>query len=35
VTGRLIAQALCGEEPLTDLAPFDPDRWACRSGQGV
>jgi glycine/D-amino acid oxidase-like deaminating enzyme len=27
VTGRLVAQALCGEEPLVDLAPFDPDRF--------
>jgi D-hydroxyproline dehydrogenase subunit beta len=28
VTGRLVAQALCGEKPLVDLAPFDPDRFA-------
>jgi D-hydroxyproline dehydrogenase subunit beta len=28
VTGRLVAQALCGEKPLLDLAPFDPDRFA-------
>ncbi len=27
VTGRLVAQALCGEEPLADLGPFDPDRF--------
>jgi D-hydroxyproline dehydrogenase subunit beta len=27
ITGRLVAQALCGEEPLMDLAPFDPDRF--------
>ena len=27
VTGRVVAQALCGEAPLTDLAPFDPDRF--------
>jgi len=27
VTGRLVAQALCGEPPLVDLAPFDPDRF--------
>jgi glycine/D-amino acid oxidase-like deaminating enzyme len=27
VSGRLIAQALCGEPPLLDLAPFDPDRF--------
>jgi glycine/D-amino acid oxidase-like deaminating enzyme len=28
VTGRVLAQALCGERPLVDLAPFDPDRFA-------
>jgi hypothetical protein len=28
VTGRLVAQACCGEETLVDLAPFDPDRFA-------
>ena len=27
VTGRVVAQALCGEAPLVDLAPFDPDRF--------
>jgi glycine/D-amino acid oxidase-like deaminating enzyme len=27
ITGRLIAQALCGERPAVDLAPFDPDRF--------
>ncbi len=27
VTGRLVAQALCGEPPLLPLAPFDPDRF--------
>jgi len=27
VTGRLVAQALCGESPLVDLVPFDPDRF--------
>jgi glycine/D-amino acid oxidase-like deaminating enzyme len=27
VTGRLIAQALTGETPDVDLAPFDPDRF--------
>jgi glycine/D-amino acid oxidase-like deaminating enzyme len=27
VTGRLIAQAYCGEPLLVDLAPFDPDRF--------
>jgi glycine/D-amino acid oxidase-like deaminating enzyme len=33
VTGRLVAQALCGEEPLLDLAPFDPDRFAAVAAQ--
>jgi glycine/D-amino acid oxidase-like deaminating enzyme len=28
VTGRVLAQAYCGEEPVVDLAPFDPDRFA-------
>lgn len=28
VTGRLIAQAICGEPPSLDLAPFDPDRFS-------
>ena len=28
VTGRLLAQAYCGEAPELDLAPFDPDRFA-------
>ena len=28
ITGRLIAQAICGEPPDLDLAPFDPDRFA-------
>jgi glycine/D-amino acid oxidase-like deaminating enzyme len=28
VTGRVVAQALCGEEPLMPLAAFDPDRFA-------
>jgi glycine/D-amino acid oxidase-like deaminating enzyme len=27
VTGRLIAQLYCGEKPLADPAPFDPDRF--------
>jgi glycine/D-amino acid oxidase-like deaminating enzyme len=27
VTGRLVAQAFCGEEPLMNLAPFDVDRF--------
>jgi glycine/D-amino acid oxidase-like deaminating enzyme len=30
VTGRGIAQAYCGEPPVVDLAPFDPDRFAAR-----
>jgi D-hydroxyproline dehydrogenase subunit beta len=28
ITGRLIAQAICGEPPDLDLSPFDPDRFA-------
>jgi glycine/D-amino acid oxidase-like deaminating enzyme len=28
ITGRLIAQAICGEQPDLPLAPFDPDRFA-------
>jgi glycine/D-amino acid oxidase-like deaminating enzyme len=28
VTGRVLAQTFCGEEPLVDLAPFHPDRFA-------
>jgi len=28
VTGRVLAQAFCGETPLADLAPYDPDRFA-------
>jgi D-hydroxyproline dehydrogenase subunit beta len=27
ITGRLIAQQICGEEPQLDLRPFDPDRF--------
>jgi D-hydroxyproline dehydrogenase subunit beta len=27
VTGRLVAEALCGAEPLLDLAPLHPDRF--------
>jgi glycine/D-amino acid oxidase-like deaminating enzyme len=27
VTGRLLAQAIAGERPAVDLAPFDPDRF--------
>jgi glycine/D-amino acid oxidase-like deaminating enzyme len=32
ITGRLIAQALCGEPTALDLAPFDPDRFSPRPG---
>jgi D-hydroxyproline dehydrogenase subunit beta len=28
LTGRLIAQAICGEERDLTLSPFDPDRFA-------
>jgi D-hydroxyproline dehydrogenase subunit beta len=28
ITGRVVAQALCGERPALDLAPFDPDRFS-------
>jgi D-hydroxyproline dehydrogenase subunit beta len=28
ITGRLIAQAICGEQPEVDLTPFDPDRFS-------
>jgi glycine/D-amino acid oxidase-like deaminating enzyme len=28
VTGRVLAQAYCGESVLVDIAPFDPDRFA-------
>jgi D-hydroxyproline dehydrogenase subunit beta len=27
ITGRLVAQAICGETPDLDLKPFDPDRF--------
>lgn len=33
VTGRLIAQSMCGEAPLMDLTPFDPDRFATRAAR--
>jgi D-hydroxyproline dehydrogenase subunit beta len=33
VTGRVVVQALCGEEPLVDLTPFDPDRFAAVTAQ--
>jgi glycine/D-amino acid oxidase-like deaminating enzyme len=26
ITGRLLAEAITGETPTVDLAPFDPDR---------
>jgi glycine/D-amino acid oxidase-like deaminating enzyme len=32
VSGRLLAQALTGERPDLDLAPFDPDRFAAAAG---
>jgi len=28
ITGRLVAQAICGEQPDLALEPFDPDRFA-------
>jgi D-hydroxyproline dehydrogenase subunit beta len=28
ITGRLVAQAICGEPPELDLSPFDPDRFS-------
>jgi D-hydroxyproline dehydrogenase subunit beta len=31
LTGRLIAQAMTGEEPALDLGPFDPDRFGGRA----
>jgi glycine/D-amino acid oxidase-like deaminating enzyme len=30
ITGRLVAQALCGERTALDLAPFSPDRFGSR-----
>jgi glycine/D-amino acid oxidase-like deaminating enzyme len=27
LTGRLVAQLYCGEAPVADPAPFDPDRF--------
>jgi glycine/D-amino acid oxidase-like deaminating enzyme len=32
VTGRLLAQAITGEAPDVDLAPFDPDRFGRQRG---
>jgi D-hydroxyproline dehydrogenase subunit beta len=32
ITGRLVAQAICGEEPDLDLAPFAPDRFGAEAG---
>jgi glycine/D-amino acid oxidase-like deaminating enzyme len=32
ITGRLIAQAICGEPPDLDLSPFDPDRFGLSPG---
>jgi D-amino-acid dehydrogenase len=28
ITGRVLAQAICGEPVDADLTPFDPDRFA-------
>jgi glycine/D-amino acid oxidase-like deaminating enzyme len=28
ISGRALAQALCGEDPELDLGPFGPDRFA-------
>jgi glycine/D-amino acid oxidase-like deaminating enzyme len=28
ITGRVVAQAMCGEQVAADLAPFAPDRFA-------
>jgi glycine/D-amino acid oxidase-like deaminating enzyme len=28
ITGRVVAQAFCGEPTLVDLTPFAPDRFA-------
>jgi glycine/D-amino acid oxidase-like deaminating enzyme len=33
VTGRLVAQAMCRERPLVELAPFHPDRFAPAAAQ--
>jgi glycine/D-amino acid oxidase-like deaminating enzyme len=27
ITGRVLAQLICGEQPVIGLAPFDPDRF--------
>ena len=32
ITGRLVAQAICGEPTALDLAPFSPDRFAVSPG---
>ena len=34
VTGRVVAQALCGEPTAVDLGPFDPDRFAVVAAGG-
>ena len=34
ITGRLMAQAICGEQPALDLTPFDPDRFVTGSDPG-
>jgi glycine/D-amino acid oxidase-like deaminating enzyme len=35
ITGRLIAQAICGEPVQLDLAPFDPDRFGIEAPPGA
>jgi D-hydroxyproline dehydrogenase subunit beta len=35
ITGRLIAQAICGEPVALDLAPFDPDRFSVEAPPGA
>ena len=32
ITGRLVAQAICGERPARP-RPFDPDRFSARAGR--
>jgi glycine/D-amino acid oxidase-like deaminating enzyme len=34
VTGRLVAQLYCGEPPVVDPSPFDPDRFALTAANG-
>jgi len=35
ISGRLLAGAICGERPLLDLAPFDPDRFAAAAARSL